>query len=181
MRRRVALAVTVLLLTLILPLSVAAQPPAPAAPRHLFRTAGIPVPGPFEGAHQVLDFAPGAVTPQHTHPGLVLVTVIEGEVTYRNPALTPDNRQVYKTGESFLEQPGVVAEASNAGPVRASVLASFLLPQGAPLSTAAPPMPGLPATGMGGAARWPTVWLALLAGGGLLATGWAIRRAGRLR
>ena len=180
MRRRVTLAVTMLLLTLVLPLSVAAQPPAPVV-RHLFRTAGIPVPGPFEVAHNVLDFAPGAITPQHTHPGLVLVTVTEGEVTFRNPGLTPDNRRVYKVGESFIEQPGVVGEASNAGAVRASLVASFLLPQGAPLSTAAPPMPGLPATGMGGAARWPTVWLALLAGGGLLATGWAIRRAGRVR
>ena len=179
MRRRLALAVTVLLLSLVLPLSVAAQPPAPVV-RHLFRTAGIAVPGPFEVAHQVLDFAPGAATPYHTHPGLVLVTVTEGEVTFRNPGLTPDNKRVYKVGESFIEQPGVVGEASNAGAVRASLVASFLLPQGAPLSTPAP-MPGLPATGVGGATRWPTVWLALLAGAGLLATGWSIRRAGRVR
>ena len=139
------------------------------------------MPGPFEVAHQVLDFAPGAITPQHTHPGLVLVTVTEGEVTFRNPALTPDNKRVYRPGESFLEQPGVVGEASNAGTVRASLVASFLLPQGAGLSTPVTPMPGLPATGAGGAARWPTVWLALLAGGALLATGWSIRRAGRVR
>ena len=144
--------------------------PAPPAPttRHQFRTEGVPVPGPFEVAHIILDFAPGAWTPPHTHPGQTVVTVLEGTVTRRGGGADA----VYRAGENWVE-PGVVHQAGNDTGAKASVMGSFLLPKGAPLTTVAATAPGLPNTGMGGERRLtPSLWLLVLAGTGLGAGGW---------
>src|SRR5687768_16633742 len=103
------LMVLFLVLAIALPLGVAADdPPAPTA-RHQFRVAGQPVAGPAEVVTFVLDFAPGAATPPHTHPGLVVVTVLEGAVTFRHV----HGEKTYRVGESFTEVPGEVGTALN--------------------------------------------------------------------
>lgn len=79
----------------------------------------------------VLDFAPGAFTPAHTHGGLGAVSVISGEMTVREG----DKTQVYKAGQVWSELPGVYAEVGNAGTTPARVMATFLLPKGATLTT----------------------------------------------
>ena len=150
--------------------------PAPApASLYLSRAdAALPA-APYEVAQTVLDFAPGAQTPVHTHPGQVFVTVIEGELTFR----TGGADKVYKVGESFIEQPGVPAQARNAGATRATVMATYLLPQGAPLSAPAA-MPGLPNTGAGGGdIGVPLGWLVLLVGGALVGGDRLLRRGAR--
>jgi len=156
-------------------------PPPPTQP-HLFRTdAALPA-APYEVAQAILDFAPGAQTPTHTHPGLVVVTVLEGALTFTAGGAT----KVYAVGESFTETPGVAAQARNAGAVRATVLVTYLLPKGAPLSSpvapAPPPtgsggnLPGLPNTGAGGGSTGlPVGWLVLVLSG-VLALGWCLRR-----
>jgi hypothetical protein len=74
-----------------------------------------------------------------------------------------------------------VGVARNAGTVPATVLPTYLLPKGAPLSTPAT-TPGVPATGGGGMAspphRW---WIALVTAPILivLVTGWYGRRRSR--
>ena len=147
--------------------------PAPAAPTtlYLFRTDAFFPRDPYEVAQSVLDFAPGAQTPAHTHPGQVFVTVLEGAITFR----TGGAEKTYQVGESFVEQPEVAVQARNAGAVKATVLATYLLPKGAPLSTPVT-TPGMPATGAGGGAprsSLPTVALLI---GTLLAGGWGLRR-----
>ncbi|AFZ66853.1 cupin domain-containing protein [Deinococcus peraridilitoris] len=79
----------------------------------------------------VLDFAPGAFTPSHTHGGLGYVSVLEGEITVREAG----KEQKYKVGESWKELPGVYAEVGNAAATPARVMATFLLPKGAALTT----------------------------------------------
>lgn len=148
-------------------------PPAPTTP-HLFRTDATLPAAPYEVAQSILDFAPGAQTPVHTHPGLVVVTVLEGALTFTVAGTTT----VYQVGESFVEQPGVPAQARNAGTVRATVMATYLLPQGAPLSAPAA-MPGLPNTGAGGGDHPSVGWLALLVGGVLVVGGRLLRRGAR--
>src|SRR5688500_12048956 len=107
MRRRGLLATLMLILAFALPVAVAADdPPAPTT-RHQFRTAGLPLAGLAEMVKFVNDFAPGAATPPHTHPGLTLVTVLEGELTFR----APGSEKVYKVGESFAEGPNEVVTA----------------------------------------------------------------------
>lgn len=143
-----------LMVTYLLPKDAPLSSPVPgdttAPPRpfvtYQFKTDVAPMPDRFDVAQQVLDFAPGAATPFHTHPGVVVVTVLEGENTFSVNGV----EKVYKAGESFVEGPGEVYQARNATAARMSVMASFLIPPGAPLSTphAGPMAPAtLPRTG----------------------------------
>ena len=47
-----------------------------------FKTDVNPMTEPFDVVQQLLDFAPGAATPVHTHPGIVVVTVLAGEESH---------------------------------------------------------------------------------------------------
>jgi quercetin dioxygenase-like cupin family protein len=139
-----------------------------------FKTDVAPMAESFDVVQQELEFAPGAATPWHTHPGLVMATVLKGELsfTYR------DTTTVYREGESFVEERGVLAQARNASGAPTRVMASYLLPAGAPLSHpqadpgAAPA--SLPNTGEAPVGL-PSGLLAF-AGTGLLAGGWWLRR-----
>lgn len=137
MRRRITLAVLTLLLTLAVPAGVAAQtPPAPTT-RHLFRVDSPPAAGLAEMVTFLFDFAPGAATPPHIHPGLVLATVLEGTLTFR----TGGAEQTYGVGQSFIEPPGVVGTAINTGSAQTRVAVSIQVPRMAPPSE---PQPGGP-------------------------------------
>jgi quercetin dioxygenase-like cupin family protein len=134
------------------PLSVpqpndATAPPRPS-PGYQFRTDGLPITGPYDVLHMVQDYPPGAASPLHTHPGQVLLTVLEGEITFR----VNGTEQVFKAGESFVERPNELAQARNVTASRATLMATALLPRGVPLATVVthPPRP-LPATGVVGA------------------------------
>ena len=141
-------------------------PPGPTT-RYQFRTEGMPLPAPFEVVQLVLDFAPGAWTPLHTHGGQGVVTVLEGTMTRREQGTQP----VFRAGESWIE-PGVVHQAGNDTGATASVVVTFLLSAGAPVTTIVTPPPGLPATGAGGTVqRTLNVWLVLGVGTGLATLG----------
>ena len=139
-----------------------------------FKTDIQPMTEAFDAVQQVLDFAPGAATPVHTHPGIVVVTVLAGELTFKlNGADT-----VYKEGESFVEVPGQVVQARNASAAQTSVMVSYLIPKDAPLSMvhdAAPAPAALPATSGAPDDALPIVLIGLAASG-LIAGGWLVRR-----
>ena len=79
----------------------------------------------------MLDFAPGSQTLKHHHGGPGVITVIQGQVT-----LTSDGVQkTYKVGESFTELPGQTLQAFNRGNSELIVIATYLLPDGAQLTT----------------------------------------------
>ena len=141
MNQRRTLATLLLILTVLPCLALpgaarADDPPAPTE-RHLYRVAGLPASRPDGGRHLRLEFPPGAPTPPHTHPGLTLATVLEGEVTFD----TAGTKKTYRVGESFTERPGDVGVAANTGATRTRVMASIILPKGAAPST---PQPGGP-------------------------------------
>lgn len=151
-------------------------PPRPFT-SYQFKTDVDPMSAPFDVVQAILDFAPGAATPYHTHPGIVMVTVVAGEITFNLEGVDT----VYKAGESFVEVPNQVGQARNAGTVPARVMASYLLPQGAPLSTphAGPMTPAaLPRTGEADPGAL-SEWLILVAVIGLIAGGWLLRRSRR--
>src|SRR5690242_2176980 len=50
----------------------------------------------------ILDFAPGAGVPEHTHGGPLVVTVLSGALTLNDEM----GDMVFKAGESFTEMPG---------------------------------------------------------------------------
>ncbi len=136
MRHRVAFVIVALLLTLGMAPPVAADPPANTV-RHQFRTDGLPVSGPMEMLKFVLDFAPGAATPPHTHPGLLVATVLEGALTFSHGGVD----KVYGVGESLTEVPNEVGLARNDTAGHTHVMISVVAPKGAPPST---PQPGGP-------------------------------------
>jgi len=120
-------------------------PPGPATLQTLSRLPVAPALDRVEETQLlILEFAPGTWTPLHTHGGTALVRVLEGEMTRRTRGVD----DTFRAGEGWVETPGDVHAAGNAGPATARVLVTFLLPTGAPLTTvegtpsaAAPPGP----------------------------------------
>ncbi len=88
--------------------------------------------GNFEAAQVILDLAPGSWTPPHTHGGLVLVTILEGEVTERDEVTGEET--VYGPGEFWTEEAGHLHAAGNAGQENVRLAVVFLLPEGASMT-----------------------------------------------
>jgi quercetin dioxygenase-like cupin family protein len=127
-----------LLVVVLLTACVPIQAP-PAAPAAAAASEGAAALGPvaelagdFEVVQLIVDFDPGAWTPSHTHGGMLVVTVRNGELTVR---AEQGAETLYKPGESFVEEPGVYLEIGNAGAEVASVATAALLPKGAKLTT----------------------------------------------
>ncbi len=88
-------------------------------------------PAQFDLVQEVIDFAPGAWTPVHTHGGQGFVTVVQGELTL----LKNGTEQKYSAGQSWVEIPGNEYQGGNTGTVMVRTLVTFLLPKGAKLTT----------------------------------------------
>jgi quercetin dioxygenase-like cupin family protein len=74
----------------------------------------------------VLEFAPGAGTPEHSHGGPTLATVLEGELT-----LIEDGEEIIiAAGESWTELPGHVHQAINNSDAPVRVVFTVLLAEG---------------------------------------------------
>ena len=152
------------------------------------------VTGDYDVIQLILEFAPGAWTPVHTHGGYLLTSPQEGELTVRD---SQGAEKKYKAGESFVETPGEYIAVGNVGGVKARLAVAALLPKGVVLTTnkdgatSQNPPPGpttiartqmsvtgapatLPKTGADAAPDY--AWLVALGGLGLLALGWAVRR-----
>jgi quercetin dioxygenase-like cupin family protein len=72
---------------------------------------------------------------RHTHPGMLVVYVIEGTL-----ALESDGRPrtTYKSGDSFYVEAGKVHQGINTGTVPVRIAATLVAEKGKPLSTPAP-------------------------------------------
>ena len=113
----------------------AQAPPGPVT-RHTTRFVGVTPPASqFEIVEQVLEFGSGAAAAFHSHGGPSFITVIEGEMTFRDLGKAG---VVVKAGETHKELANQVHDASNAGPARARLVVAFLLPAGAALTTFQP-------------------------------------------
>lgn len=116
------------------PTAPVAGQPAPATPNktlYSFTLASPNVSGGYTLIQQVLDFAPGSQTLKHRHGGPGVITVIQGQVT-----LSSDGAEkTYNVGDSLTETPGQVLQAFNRGSTELIVVATYLLPDGAQLTT----------------------------------------------
>jgi quercetin dioxygenase-like cupin family protein len=113
--------------------SVAGQP-APATPNktlYTFTLASPSISGGYSMVQQVLDFAPGAQTLKHRHGGPGVITVLQGQITLRADGVEKN----YQPGDSFSETPGQTLQAFNRGTTELIVVATYLLPDGAQLTT----------------------------------------------
>ena len=87
--------------------------------------------GEYDLMASTLEFPVGAGFANHMHGGYVLVTVLSGEMTLREKGI----EKIVKAGESWTESPGNVHAVVNAGPAAARLVAVFLLPKGAEMTT----------------------------------------------
>ncbi len=87
--------------------------------------------GPFDLIEVQQDFAPGAVTPVHTHGGPAYITVMSGQLTL----VQNGTAKTYSSGDSWMESPGQYMQVVNRGTTAASTFVTFLLPKGATLTS----------------------------------------------
>lgn len=116
------------------PTTPVAGKPAPATPNKTlssFTLDATSVSGPYSLVQQVLDFAPSAQTPKHRHGGPGVVSVLQGQLTLSTDGV----EQTYVAGQTFVEMPGQTLQASNRGSSGVIVAATFMLPDGAQLTT----------------------------------------------
>jgi len=88
-----------------------------------------------EGAVVLVELAPGAKEPRHTHPGDLFGYVQEGAI-----ALTLDGQPTItvKAGEVFFVPAGRIHWGENAGATPLKVIATFVVEKGKPLASPAP-------------------------------------------
>jgi quercetin dioxygenase-like cupin family protein len=116
------------------PTVAVAGSPAPAIPNktlYSFTLDSPSVTGPYSLVQQELDFAPGSQTAKHQHGGPGVITVLQGQVTLNRDG----TEKTYNVGESFSETPGQTLQAFNRGGTELIVAATYLLPDGAQLTT----------------------------------------------
>jgi quercetin dioxygenase-like cupin family protein len=92
-------------------------------------------PAGYESHIMLVTSAPGALLPRHTHPGVELSYVVEGELT-----VTIEGRPdfVVKAGSSFSVSPGVAHSARNTASTPTKVIAVFVIEKGKPVALPAP-------------------------------------------
>ncbi|MBY4593024.1 MULTISPECIES: cupin domain-containing protein [Rhizobium] len=89
----------------------------------------IDVPG-HEAVQVRVDFAPGVLAPNHSHPGEEIAFVVDGTLEYRLEGREP---VTLKAGQSLFIPSGVVHSAKNVGSGKASELATYIVHKGEPL------------------------------------------------
>ena len=130
MKRFSAILLGVLLVLVGQNIALGQSPPGPTTALKVTFPVADP-PQQFQLVQQVLDFAPGAWTPAHSHGGLVFVTVAQGTVTQ----LSDGKETTFKTGDTWTETPGHVHQAGNATSGPSRTLVTFLLSPGAVQTT----------------------------------------------
>jgi quercetin dioxygenase-like cupin family protein len=77
-----------------------------------------------------VDFAPGAVAPNHTHPGEEIVYVLEGSLEYQVEGKPP---VTLHAGDVLFIPAGTIHAAKNVGNGNGAELATYVVEKGKPL------------------------------------------------
>ena len=83
--------------------------------------------GAFQAMTFVIDIAPGAGFPAHSHPGRSQVMIVKGDLTEDRPG---GQKKVYHAGDAFMEEPDQVHSVSNKGSEAVRLVWTLLLPDG---------------------------------------------------
>lgn len=112
------------------PTTPVAGKPAPATLNktlYAFTLPSLTISGSYSIVQQVLTFAPGADTTKFRLGGPGVFTVVQGTTVLNSDG----TERTFGRGESFAAAPGQVLQAFNQGPSAATVVATFLVPDGA--------------------------------------------------
>jgi quercetin dioxygenase-like cupin family protein len=105
----------------------AAQAP-PGIARTDLQREDLATPG-REAIQVLVEFAPGASFPEHSHPGEELVYVTEGSLEYAIVDRTP---VTLEAGEVLFIPAGAVHAVRNVGSVKSAELATYIVEKGKP-------------------------------------------------
>jgi quercetin dioxygenase-like cupin family protein len=108
-----------------------AVPPGPVS-HFATRFDVVDAPAQFDWVLMIIDFPGGAWTPSHAPGGSLYMTVIQGELSTRMAGGPIDT---VPAGSTFAANSGEFLKVGNARTGNARVIASVLLPKGAPLMT----------------------------------------------
>jgi quercetin dioxygenase-like cupin family protein len=104
----------------------------PNVERKVLLQQDLTIPG-YQNVLVAVTIPAGGREGRHTHPGTLLVHVLEGVMTLDHegrPTAT------YKAGDSVYIEPGKVHEGINRGTAPVRAIASFVVEKGKPLTTA---------------------------------------------
>lgn len=104
----------------------------PNVERKVLLQQDVTIPG-YQNVLVAVTIPAGGREGRHTHPGTLLVHVLEGVMTLDHegrPTMT------YKPGDSVYIEPGRVHEGMNKGTTPVRAIASFVVEKGKPLTTA---------------------------------------------
>jgi quercetin dioxygenase-like cupin family protein len=111
-----------ILIAAALPLLISAAPPA------TLQTLDVPQDkGPQQVIFQAREFAPGAQSGWHVHPGVEMATVISGEMEI----VTAGGVRRLGPGDSFQMPRGMVHNGINPGSVPAKIVITLVIDKGA--------------------------------------------------
>jgi quercetin dioxygenase-like cupin family protein len=117
---------------------LAAAQQAPVQPSPIKRTpiGKVDVPGSnTEVLTAMVEIAPGFKAGRHSHPGTVVVQMLDGEFWL---ALDGRPEKVFKAGDSFEVANGAVHNEGSVGRVPAKFIAVYVVEKGKPLVQPAP-------------------------------------------
>jgi quercetin dioxygenase-like cupin family protein len=128
----VALAATIVGATLVAGSTIVAQ--QPNVQRRVLLQQDLTIPG-QQAVLVEVTIPAGGREGRHTHPGTLLVHILEGTMTFEH-----EGRSImsYKPGESFTAEPGKIHEGSNRGTTPVRAIATFVVEKGKPLTTQVP-------------------------------------------
>ena len=115
-------------------LHAAPRPPQqPTVSRKILLRQDAAIPG-YEQAMVAVEIPVGGREGRHTHPGSVMIYVLDGTLTFDcegKPTAT------YNPGDSLYVEPEKIHEGINNGKTSVKVIATFLLKKGEPMTSPA--------------------------------------------
>lgn len=104
--------------------------PMPPITRSVLQTLDVEATG-LESMLVLVDIAPDTAVGRHTHPGIVSAYVIYGSIEVE---IDGEAHRRFAAGESFTVPANTIHD-ERTGPAGAKIVASFVVPADAPLST----------------------------------------------
>jgi len=126
------LAVAVLIVSSVVALHVA-QAQQPGIKRTDLQRQNLSVPE-REVIQVLVEFAPGALAPEHSHPGEEIVYVVQGSLEYEVEGKPP---VTLKAGDVLFIPAGAIHAVRNVGRSNGTELATYIVEKGKPLVTPA--------------------------------------------
>jgi quercetin dioxygenase-like cupin family protein len=106
----------------------------PTVQRKVLLTQDLPIPG-YQTVMAAVEIPAGGREGRHTHPGAVVVYVLEGDLTLDHEGKPTTT---YKPGDAIFIEAGKIHEGINKGTSPVKVVGTFVVEKGKPLTSPAP-------------------------------------------